>query len=59
MMANQSAQRNICSNMAMSTTSPTQLPLGLNPGHHGEKPVNNNLTFGMIKTTACSVTMFL
>jgi len=59
MMVNRSAQRNICSNIAMSTTSPTQLPLGLNPGHHGKKLVNNNLTFGMIKTTACSVTMFL
>ena len=52
MMENQSAQRNICSNMATFTTNPTQLPLGLNPGHHGEKLVNNNLTYGMTKTTA-------
>jgi hypothetical protein len=43
---NRRAQGNTCLGATLSTTNPTLTALGANPGHSGEKPAANRLSYG-------------
>jgi hypothetical protein len=42
-----------CPSATLSATNPTWLDPGLNPGHHGGKPVTNRLSYGTARD-ACN-----